>query len=59
MTIYFTSDDDPAQLEPFMRCGACNENLCTVEEGDTLNVLNALADEHARECAGSPGEVTR
>jgi uncharacterized protein with PIN domain len=56
MNVYFTCDNDPAQLEPFMRCAACNENLCTVEEGDTLTVLNLVAEDHARECAGVPVE---
>jgi hypothetical protein len=55
----YTWGDDPAQHEPFMRCTACNDDLCTVEEGDTLSVLVSVAEDHAPECAGSPPEVTR
>jgi hypothetical protein len=54
MSVYFTYDDDPAQHEPFMRCDVCGVNLCSVEEGDTLDVLNAVAKDHGPECPGTP-----
>lgn len=49
MSITFTHDDDPAQLDPFMRCTLCGENLCTVEEGDSLDTILAVGDEHVCE----------
>lgn len=49
---YFTYTDDPAQHEPYMRCAKCNADLCTVEEGDSLAVIIAVADDHERDCPG-------
>lgn len=45
--ITFTWADDPAQHEPFMRCRECGADLCTVEEGDTLDVLVSVAGDHS------------
>lgn len=53
---HFTWDDDPAQSEPFLICDRCGMKLCTVEEGDSLSVIVAVADDHwnnnASECDG-------
>jgi hypothetical protein len=43
----FTWDNDPAQHEPFVVCGNCGAKLCTVEEGDTLDVIVSVAADHA------------
>ena len=51
---YFTWDDDTAQHEPFIRCEKCNADLCTAEEGDTLDLIVAVAADHATECPGVP-----
>lgn len=47
MSAHFTWGDDPAQHEPFMVCDDCGEKLCSVEEGDALDVIVSVAADHA------------
>jgi hypothetical protein len=44
--VYATWDDDPAQHEPFLVCRLCQKKLCSVEEGDTFDVLLAVVRAH-------------
>lgn len=38
--------EDSAASDPELVCAACSEVLCTVEEGDALSVLAAVASVH-------------
>lgn len=49
MLALFTWDGDAAQHEPFLVCDECKEKLCTVEEGDSLELIVAVANDHAKE----------
>lgn len=46
----FTWNDDPAQHDPFMVCEACDKTLCTIEEGDRLDVIVSVAHDHETDC---------
>lgn len=50
---WFTWDDDPAQPEPFMVCRKCGDKLCTIEEGDELDVIILVARDHRDVCTGA------
>lgn len=47
-----TREDDPAQYDPFLVCGKCRAHICTIEEGDSLDVLKRTADDHV--CDSNP-----
>lgn len=46
MTFIITRLDDPAQFDPFVICDDCGEQLCTVEEGDSIEVLVSVTTDH-------------
>lgn len=45
-TVYATWSGDPAQHEPFLICDVCGEKLCTVEEGDSFDLLARVVTAH-------------
>lgn len=47
--IVATWDDDSAQHEPFLICTRCGTKLCSVEEGDTFEVLLRTVSDHTCE----------
>lgn len=46
-----TWDNDPAQHEPFLVCQSCGAKLCSVEEGDTFDVLTGVVADHVCQLA--------
>lgn len=49
--------DDLAKQAPELVCLLCDDIICDVEHGDTLNILAQTAMDHAKNCAG-PGDDT-
>lgn len=50
MSFTITWGGDDAQHDPNLTCDACATVVCTLEEGDDLDVIVRTAEDHAEEC---------
>jgi hypothetical protein len=51
MDVYLTFERRRQRAEPVMCCRDCGEKLCSVEDGDELDVLVSIARDHVKKCS--------